>query len=87
MQADLERFLARLYTEPELRREFLGDAIRVARRCGLSASEAEQMSLMPARELAAAAASYERKRAQKMNRSAPPLRVRIRDFVARLGRG
>jgi pantoate kinase len=63
MQADIERLLARLYTDPQLRERFLDDAAGVAQEAGLSPSEAEAVAQMSAQDLGIAARSYQSKRA------------------------
>jgi hypothetical protein len=62
MQADVERFLARLLTDPGLRERFLADRIGVAKDAGLSPDEAEGVARMPSQNLRAAARSYQHKR-------------------------
>jgi pantoate kinase len=62
MQADVERFLARLLTDPGLRERFLADRARVAREAGLSLEEAQAVARMPSQDLRTAARSYEHKR-------------------------
>jgi pantoate kinase len=62
MQADVERFLARLLTDPGLRERFLADRSGIAKEAGLSPEEAEAMARMPSQDLRTAARSYQHKR-------------------------
>jgi hypothetical protein len=62
MQADVERFLARLLTDPRLRERFLADKAQVAREAGLSPEEAQAVAQMQSQDLRAAARSYQHKR-------------------------
>jgi hypothetical protein len=68
MQADVERFLARLLTDPGLREQFLADRAGVAKDAGLSQEEAEAMARMPSQDLRTAARSYQHKRDAKAPR-------------------
>jgi len=68
MQADVERFLARLLTDPGLRDRFLADRAGVASEMGLSPEEAQAMARMPAQDLRTAARSYQHKRDAKLPR-------------------
>jgi hypothetical protein len=65
MQADVERLLAQLFVERELRERFLLNPVQVAREFGLSPAECEAVSRMPTQDLEAASRSYERKRRGK----------------------
>jgi len=65
MQADVERLLARLLTDRELRERFIADPTRIAIAEGLSAEEAELIARMPVQDLRAAGRSYEHKRKAK----------------------
>jgi hypothetical protein len=65
MQADVERLLARLLTDRELRERFIADPERIAVAEGLSAEEAELIARMPEQDLRAAGRSYEHKRKAK----------------------
>lgn len=65
MQADVERLLARLLTDRELRERFIADPARIAIAEGVSAEEAEMIARMPVQYLRAAARSYEHKRKAK----------------------
>jgi hypothetical protein len=65
MQADVERFLARLMTERELRERFVADALAVARQEGLSPQEAEAAARIPKQDLLTAARSFAHKRNAK----------------------
>jgi hypothetical protein len=69
VQADVERFLARLMTERELRDRFLADAIEVAKQEGLSAEEADAVARIPIADLLTAARSYDHKRGAKPQRA------------------
>jgi hypothetical protein len=60
----LEAFLARLYTDEELRREFLATPLAVARRAGLDAAQAAALAAVDRAGLELAAQSIARKRAQ-----------------------
>jgi hypothetical protein len=62
MQADIERFLARLLTDPGLRERFLADRAGVAKEAGLSPEEAQAVARMPSQDLRTAARSYQHKR-------------------------
>jgi pantoate kinase len=68
MQADVERFLARLLTDPGLRERFLADRAQVAREAGLSPEEAQAVARMPSQDLRTAARSYQHKRDAKIPR-------------------
>jgi hypothetical protein len=65
MQADVERLLARLLTDRQLRERFLADPVYIAMAEGLTAEEAEMIARMPAQDLRAAGRSYEHKREAK----------------------
>jgi hypothetical protein len=62
MQADVERLMARLLTDRELRERFIADPARVALQQGLSAAEAEMIARMSAQDLRTAGRGYEHKR-------------------------
>jgi len=62
MQADVERFLARLLTDRGFRERFLAAPADVARSEGLTPEEAEAVARMPARAIRTAARSYQHKR-------------------------
>ena len=62
MQDRLERFMARLYTDGELRKAFVADPRVVGEREGLSAEQCRAMAAMPLDHLHRAARSYEHKR-------------------------
>jgi hypothetical protein len=62
MQADVERFLARLLTDRGFRERFLADPDDVARQEGLSPEEAEAVAKVPSQDLRTAAQSYKHKR-------------------------
>ena len=81
MQADVERFLARLLTDPGLRERFLADRSGVAKDAGLSPEEAEGVARMPSQNLRAAARSYQHKQASKVPR--PGLNWLVAWFRAR----
>ena len=65
MQADIERFLARLLTDRAFRERFVADRINVAQQEGLSRAEAQAMAAMPVQDLRTAARSYQHKRDSK----------------------
>ena len=60
--AAVEILLARLYTDPEVRRDFLRDPAGVARAAGLEAGEVAAMQAIDRAGLEMAAESYRRKR-------------------------
>jgi hypothetical protein len=62
MQADVERFLARLLADRGFCERFLAAPIDVARNEGLSPQEAEAVARMPMQNLRTAARSYQHKR-------------------------
>ena len=62
MQADVERLLARLLTDRQLREQFVADPAGIAIQEGLSAVEAGMLAQMPMLDLRTAGRSYERKR-------------------------
>jgi hypothetical protein len=66
MQADVERFLARLLTDRAFRERFLADRASVTMEAGLSPDEAEAMARMPSQDLRTAARSYQHKRDSKV---------------------
>jgi hypothetical protein len=68
MQADVERFLARLLTDRDLRERFLADRASVAKDAGLSPEEVEGMARMPPQDLRTAARSYQHKRDASVQR-------------------
>ncbi len=65
MQADVERLLAQLFVDEELRERFLLDPTQIAAESGLSPAECEAVAKMPTQDLLAASRSYERKRQGK----------------------
>jgi hypothetical protein len=65
MQADVERFLARLYVDRELRERFLRDPLVVASKAGLGPEECRAFAAIPHEDLRTAARSFARKRAIK----------------------
>jgi len=69
MQADVERFLAQLFTNRKLREKFLMDRLRIAREYGLSEEECSALALMPEQDLQTAATSFERKHELKSQSS------------------
>ena len=69
MQADVERFLARLLTDRAFRERFLADPAGVASQEGLSPEEAQSIAAMPVQDLRTAARSYQHKRDSKVQRS------------------
>jgi hypothetical protein len=62
MQADVERLLAQLFVDGELRGRFLLGPTQIATEFGLSPAECEALANMPTQDLLAASRSYERKR-------------------------
>src|SRR5262245_50779647 len=68
MQADVERFLARLLTDRAFRERFLADPAAVASQEGLSPEEAQAVAAMPTQDLRTAARSYQHKRDSKVPR-------------------
>lgn len=62
MSANLESFLARLYTDAAARSAFLADPVSMARAAGLSEADAADMSDVDRPGLRMAAASYANKR-------------------------
>jgi hypothetical protein len=58
----VEAFLARLYTESALRREFVESPVAVSLRAGLTEEEAVEMAAIDMRALEIAADSYAHKR-------------------------
>jgi hypothetical protein len=65
MQADVERLLARLLTDGELRERFVADPARVAIAAGLSAEEAASIARIPMRDLRVAGRGFDHKRKAK----------------------
>jgi len=65
MQADVERLLAQLFVDGELRERFLLNPTQIAVEFGLSPAECEAVAKMPTQDLLAASRSYERKRQGK----------------------
>lgn len=61
----LEAFLARLYTDAELRARFLADPAGEARRAGLDDASAERLAQIDRAGLELAAASFAAKREMK----------------------
>lgn len=63
---DLQRFLARLFTDDALRARFLAQPAVVARECGFDDAQAERLAAeIDAESLTLAARSYAKKRALK----------------------
>jgi hypothetical protein len=61
---DLQRFLARLYTDDVLRARFLAQPAAVARECGFDDAQAERLAAeIDIESLTLAARSYAKKRA------------------------
>jgi hypothetical protein len=80
----LEAFLARLYTDAALRREFLAEPLAAARRAGLKEREAAALAAIDRTGLELAAESYARKRAQHAaKRPRPGLLDRLRRAFSR----
>lgn len=66
----LEAFLARLYTDPGARRDFLADPRGVAAGAGLEPDEIDDVTAIDRVGLELAARSFERKRAVRVPRGA-----------------
>jgi hypothetical protein len=66
-----EAFLARLYTDPGARRDFLDDPRGAAARAGLEPAEVDLIAAIDPVGLELAAGSFERKRAGRAPRRAP----------------
>ena len=62
MSAALERFLARLYTDAALRRDFVARPAEMARAAGLDEASAASLARIDREGLELVAASFERKR-------------------------
>ena len=63
---DLQRFLARLYTDDALRARFVAQPAAVARECGFDDAQAERLAAeIDAESLSLAASGYAKKRALK----------------------
>lgn len=62
MPASVQHFLARLYTDAELRARFLARPYEEARAAGFDEERARELAKIDARDLALAAASFEKKR-------------------------
>ena len=65
MQADVERFLALLYTDSKVRTSFLANPAAVAMEHGLSLEESQAMSAISVQDLETASRGFERKRVLK----------------------
>ena len=70
MRPEFEAFLARLYTDTEVRRRFLQDPRGEAARSGMSAAECDALERVDRDGLELAARSFAQKRARKKQRSA-----------------
>ncbi len=78
-ERDLETFLARLYVDADIRARFRQDPLAEARRAGLSEEEYHSLGQIDWVGLEMAAASLEKKRQKKLERSwARRLRRRLR---------
>jgi hypothetical protein len=73
MQADVERLMARLFTDRASRERFVAAPTTVAKEAGLSAEETEAVLRIDVQDLATAARSYDHKR-RSNRRSEFPLR-------------
>jgi hypothetical protein len=69
MRPEFEAFLARLYTDAEVRGRFLADARGEAARAGMTAAECDALERIDRRGLELAARSFAHKRARKKLRS------------------
>jgi hypothetical protein len=65
MQADVERFLAVLYTDSKVRQNFLANPAAVAMQHGLSEEESQAMAAISVQDLETASRGFERKRVMK----------------------
>jgi hypothetical protein len=65
MQADVERFLALLYTDGKVRQNFLANPAAVAMAHGLSVEESQAMAAISVQDLETASRGFERKRVLK----------------------
>ena len=65
MQADVERFLALLYTDSKVRQNFLANPAAVAIAHGLSLEESQNMAAISVQDLETTSRGVERKRALK----------------------
>lgn len=74
--ADVQRVLARLYTETTLRERYFADPSAVGGECGLSESEIQSLSMLSAEQVNAFAESLHHKRWGEV-RKLLPLSVRI----------
>jgi hypothetical protein len=68
-QLPLESFLARLYTDAEMRARFLIDAETEARQAGLSPADCAAVSKIDSAQLRLAASSFAHKRRKRANTS------------------
>ena len=62
MQADVEQFLALLYTDGKVRQNFLANPTAVAMQHGLSVEESQAMAAISMQDLETASRGFERKR-------------------------
>ena len=65
MQQNVEKFLARLYVDAQLRGRFLRDPLAAAKAEGLSEQECAEVARISPQEMERAAGSFERKREGK----------------------
>lgn len=82
----LEAFLARLYTDEALRRDFCARPAEVARQAGLDAATVDRMLAIDLDGLRLAADSYARKRAahdRQQQRNRRPWVQRVATFLRR----
>ena len=84
--ADLEAYLARLYSEPEEQERFLVDPRGTALRAGLTAAEADALARIDRTGLTLAGRSFAAKRAGQPARPGLPLRLlrQCRGWLQRL---
>ncbi len=78
MQADVERLLAQLFVDRQLRERFIANPKQVALEFSLSRAECEAVAKMPTQDLLVASQSYERKR---MGKHAPGKIAKFKHWV------
>jgi hypothetical protein len=81
MQADVERLLAQLFVDGQLRERFQRSPDEVAGEFNLSPTECEAVAKMPIQDLLVASRSYERKRQGK---HAPSKFTRFKHWIHKL---
>lgn len=78
MQADVERLLAQLFVDRQLRERFISNPRQVASEFSLSSAECEAVAKIDIQNLLVASQSYERKR---MGKHAPGKIAKFRRWV------